>query len=88
MNSGFASTLGKLVLFQIFSVLMKICLCKTVVQTGNPPKSNVIRFHSFPFYGHIWWQYSACFTGKCSMERIWVLIKRVKETLVARFPES
>lgn len=25
---------------------------------------------------------------KCSVERIWVLIKRVKETLVARFPDS
>jgi len=25
---------------------------------------------------------------KCSMERIWVLMKRVKETLVARFPDS
>lgn len=25
---------------------------------------------------------------KCSMERIWVLIKRVKETLVARFADS
>lgn len=25
---------------------------------------------------------------KCSMERIWVSIKRVKETLVARFPDS
>lgn len=65
MNSFFS--LCELVVLQILlSVNENLTSCKTIERQG-PEKEHtrdVICFHCFLFYGHILWQYSACFTGK------------------------
>jgi len=87
MKSGFPSLYARWCLLHIF-----LSVNKNFVQNHGPEREPT-REMSFVF---TLFHFTATFDGsillalleKCSMERIWVLMKRVKETLVARFPDS
>lgn len=84
----FLLSLCELVVLQILSsVNENLSLCKTIAQKGNTQEMSFV-FSTCCFMAAFCGSTLLALLEKCSMERMWALIKRGKETLMAMFPDS